>query len=203
MSFLNLGKYEKAIDDFSKALEIDANLLSGYINRAQAFIEKKNFMSAISDLTKALQLTNETSIPLLSLRAFAYTNLNHFSEAIADVNKIIKNKDENKLSERLHQRALLWFKLGKIKESIADLDIVIFEIANEFANHQAIGTGGESMFSGYCYNTKAWIMCIYKQPEQAMKLVNIAIRLHPRLANAFDTRGVANLMLQKTEEVCL
>jgi hypothetical protein len=60
---------------------------------------------------------------------------------------------------------------------------------------------GESVFAAFSYNTKAWIMCVYKQPDQAMKLVNKAIRLNPRLANALDTRGIANLLLQKKEEV--
>jgi tetratricopeptide (TPR) repeat protein len=124
MCFLNLTKYEKSIDDFTKSLELDHNLLSGYINRAQAFIEKKNFISAVGDLSKALQLTNDSNTAILSLRAFAYTNLNRFGDAISDVSKMILNKEENKLSERLHQRALLWFKLGKTKEAVSDLDMV-------------------------------------------------------------------------------
>jgi Tfp pilus assembly protein PilF len=91
------------------------------------------------------------------MRAFAYTSSNHLTEAIQDLTKIIQNKNEKNLVGRFHQRATLYFKLGKIKETMMDLD-------------NALQLANDSPGACPCYNTKAWILCLYKQPEEAIKV---------------------------------
>ncbi len=50
------GDLDRAIADYTKAIELDPKLLSAYINRGLAYDGKGNFDQAIADYTKAIEL---------------------------------------------------------------------------------------------------------------------------------------------------
>jgi hypothetical protein len=80
------GSYEKAIDDFSKAILIKSNadLLQ---QRAIAYAKLGRFEESIQDLTSAISL--DPSATLYYNRGTAYAKHGSFSEAIADLSKAI------------------------------------------------------------------------------------------------------------------
>ena len=50
------GQHEKAIADFTKAIEIDPRYAKAYYNRGFAYFLKGQYEQAISDFTKAIEL---------------------------------------------------------------------------------------------------------------------------------------------------
>jgi tetratricopeptide (TPR) repeat protein len=50
------GDYERAIADFSKAIEIDPNYVTAYTNRALTYKDKGEYQLAIADFSKAIEL---------------------------------------------------------------------------------------------------------------------------------------------------
>lgn len=182
----NLGKHDQAISDFTKAIELDPIQTVPYMNRSLSYIEKKNNVAAIKDLSKVLEMQPE-SYEALSLRAFTYINANHTSEAVADLTKLITHPSEKNVVSRYHQRAMQFLKLGKQTAALSDLD-------------SALQAAGETQAACLPLNTKAWIHCWYKSPEEAIKCANRAIRINPRFASAFDSRGYAYLLQRKYDE---
>jgi tetratricopeptide (TPR) repeat protein len=51
-----LGKYDLAISDSSKAIEIDPNNKQAYTNRCYAYVALEQYDLAVIDCTKALQI---------------------------------------------------------------------------------------------------------------------------------------------------
>ncbi len=53
---LEQGDYQGAIDDFTKAIEINPKLVGAYYNRAIARHQLQNYQRAIADFTKVIQI---------------------------------------------------------------------------------------------------------------------------------------------------
>ena len=57
-----LGNYDAAIADYTKAIEISPNLSQAYNNRGNAYDDLKNYDAAISDFTKAIEINPNLSV---------------------------------------------------------------------------------------------------------------------------------------------
>ena len=53
---------KKAIADFTKALELDPDLVAAYNFRGKAYSDQRKFDEAIADFTKAIELDAEYAI---------------------------------------------------------------------------------------------------------------------------------------------
>jgi tetratricopeptide (TPR) repeat protein len=51
-------EFEKAIEDYSKAIKFDSTYFIAYSNRAIAYYETGNYINALNDLNKAITLNN-------------------------------------------------------------------------------------------------------------------------------------------------
>lgn len=54
--FLKLNKYEAAIEDATKAVDLDGKYLKGYMRRAQAYEATDKLSEALKDYQKVLEL---------------------------------------------------------------------------------------------------------------------------------------------------
>ena len=66
IDFARSGEYEKAIEDYNKAIELDPNLAGVYYNRGNAYFYLKQYEKAIEDFDKAIELNPNN--------AYAYNN---------------------------------------------------------------------------------------------------------------------------------
>jgi tetratricopeptide (TPR) repeat protein len=87
------NNYSEAIENFTKALEINPNddaanaIISSYIGLAKS--DLKDYGGAISDLTKAIELNSEYTFAYIS-RGLAKSDLKDFGGAILDYTKAIE-----------------------------------------------------------------------------------------------------------------
>jgi len=58
-TFVQMNKLSEAIQDCSKALELDANYVKAYIRRAQCYLKTERFEDAVRDFEKAQSLDQE------------------------------------------------------------------------------------------------------------------------------------------------
>ncbi len=84
------GNYSLAIEDFTKAIEIDPKLAPAYINRGVAYRKNGNINQAIEDYTKAIQLNTEYDGEAYIDRARAYCLSGEKSLAQADEKRAIE-----------------------------------------------------------------------------------------------------------------
>ena len=88
-----LRKYEKAIEDATKAIDLDPNQPNNYNIRGEVYYELNEFEKAIEDASKLIDLDpNEPHN--YNLRGKAYCELKEFEKAIKDANKAINLKSD-------------------------------------------------------------------------------------------------------------
>jgi tetratricopeptide (TPR) repeat protein len=111
---LNKGQYDKAILDFTKAIEIKPSA-EAYFRRGIAYDDK-----ADSEVLKGIEIKkiDPKSADAYNRRSSAYVD-----KAISDFNKAIELNPE--YAEAYNKRAMGYFKKGKNEEAFSDLTKVI------------------------------------------------------------------------------
>ena len=80
------GQYDRAISDFTKAIEIDPRYAEAYNNRGIAYGKKGQYDRAISDYTKALKI-NPMFAGAYYNRGVAYYYKKEYDKSLEDVEK--------------------------------------------------------------------------------------------------------------------
>lgn len=109
MGFFVQSKYEKALKDFSKAIEFDAHNANAFNNRGMAYRILHEYDKAIKDFTQALQL-NPYQHETYHMLALTYYDINDFSSAIEACNKTTELRKDFEPSK--HLKKLINSKLG-------------------------------------------------------------------------------------------
>ncbi|MDR1858907.1 MAG: tetratricopeptide repeat protein [Treponema sp.] len=122
------GNVNKALDDFSKAIELyDAEscvcleYAEAYVNRGNMYLKLKNYQQAINDCTKAIEeLSMDDRVEPYYNRGLAYMKIGEVSKAFDDYNKVIQLDPKN--AEAFGKRGLINSGLGNIQEAINDFE---------------------------------------------------------------------------------
>ena len=85
------GQYDKAISEYTKAIEINPKLTGAYLVRGQCYTQKGQYDRAIADYNKAIEIDPEDFVTFL-LRSQAYLQKGQYDKAISDANKAIEMK---------------------------------------------------------------------------------------------------------------
>src|SRR6185312_16395276 len=76
-------KYNQAVDDLNKLIELKPDLIEAYVERGMVFTQVRRFDDAIGDLTRAIEIANNDPLSL-RIRGQIYEALARSDEAIAD-----------------------------------------------------------------------------------------------------------------------
>lgn len=125
-----LGKTEKALADFDKAIALGYEEAHAYTSRGLFHAEVGNFDEAIADYDKALELDKDSIAPIIN-RAAVHMSRRDFEKAVADYTLVLDAKP-NALSI-LHQRAIALKSSGKLDEAIDDFNTIIQANPNDRA----------------------------------------------------------------------
>src|SRR5690606_2676772 len=85
--FLQMGEFEKAVDELNEYLKAEPQAADGWQNRAVAHRRLGNYEQAVSDASQALKLRPKLAVAYRT-RALALAALNRYAEAKADVLKL-------------------------------------------------------------------------------------------------------------------
>jgi tetratricopeptide (TPR) repeat protein len=173
------GKYQEAIDKYSKAIEIKPNYSVAYSNRGAAkkvgFSQNEN---AINDYNKAIQIDSKNSDAFAN-RAIAKYDKGDYQGAYDDANKTVElNPDDLHIFPTRLSAALM---LGNYYSVISDANTLI---ENNYTENGVI----IYYFRGYAYLE-------LEKYSSAIQDFNKTIELSPQHEMAFFNRGVAKLNL--------
>ena len=87
---MSLNNYDKAIEDFNKAIKLDSSLAVAYNNRGSAYSLIKNYNKAIEDFSKAIKLNPDKLWLIYYSRGNTYNFLESYEKAIEDWEKAIE-----------------------------------------------------------------------------------------------------------------
>jgi tetratricopeptide (TPR) repeat protein len=113
------GKYDRAISDYDKAIELDKNNAIAYNGRGNAYKAQGKHDRAISDYDKAIELDKNNAIAYNN-RGNAYSDKGEYDSAIADYNKVIE-LDKNSAFAYNNRGAAYGLK-GAYDSAISDYD---------------------------------------------------------------------------------
>ncbi|MFC1870224.1 tetratricopeptide repeat protein, partial [Chloroflexota bacterium] len=82
----NKGEYLKAIEAFTKAIDLDPDLALAFNNRGWSYIELGQYEQAIADCNQAIELEPDLALAH-SNRGRAYIELGQYEQAITDFDK--------------------------------------------------------------------------------------------------------------------
>lgn len=118
MAYGKASDAQKAIQDFSRALQINPQLYEAYKFRGNIFGMMKNYEQSVDDLTKFLE-HYPTEVPELYNRGLSYANLDRTQDAIADFNRAIEL--DTTFARVYRARGNSYLKIGETEKGNADL----------------------------------------------------------------------------------
>jgi len=134
MDFVNQREFDKAIQEFTRVIQLEPNNVQAYAWRGIAYRDKDNpdLDRAIADLTQALRLSPSKSIEeslamAYNKRALVYFNNENFDKAIADYTEAIRLDPENRVTNEIkyNNRGLAYYYKGDLARAIADLEMAV------------------------------------------------------------------------------
>ncbi|HEY3788808.1 MAG TPA: tetratricopeptide repeat protein, partial [Urbifossiella sp.] len=170
-SFQAFRFFELALADYDRAIAIDPNLAEAYIQRASVRIALNDPTGAEADFTKALDLGSST-VRVYFLRADLRRRHGKTKEADADVQEGLKLKPTDELS---------W--IGRAEMRLETNPTGALEDVEEALKINP--------FSMYALQEKAHILSErLKKPEEAMAVLDRAVKYHPDHVPLRVGRGV-------------
>jgi tetratricopeptide (TPR) repeat protein len=103
--WMKVNMLEKAIADFSKAIQLNPEYCDAYFRRGRAWAEKKEYDKAISDYAEVIRLDPRDSLAYSS-RGQAWEKKKECNKAIADYSEAVRNDPESAVA--LNNLAWLW-----------------------------------------------------------------------------------------------
>ena len=117
-AYCQIGQYDQAISDFSKAIEINPRLAPAYNNRGAAYLYKAQYDQAILDLSKAIEI-NPRLAHAYNNRGWAYMKNRQYDQAISDFNKTVEI--DSRFVEAYFNRAIVYFLVEEYDKSLLDV----------------------------------------------------------------------------------
>src|SRR5215471_12417686 len=122
------SRYQSALADFAKYVDLVAKDASAYTEHGQTSSELKQYDAALADFTKALELKPD-DLNAVKFRGFAEIGLNQWDKAVADFSAVIQKKPDDLQS--YDRRALAYRSMKNYDAAIADYTFLITTNPND------------------------------------------------------------------------
>ncbi len=134
---VGLGRFDEAIADYNRSIELNPDIGGTYNRRGYAYRGKKNWEAAIKDLNRAIEFLPDFAEAYYS-RGRAHFELEHYDEAMADYERAIKI--DPKYVSAYNSRAHTYYTLKQWDLAVLEYKRAI-EIDPNFAGgHQNLAT---------------------------------------------------------------
>lgn len=88
----NLGKWDKAIDDITKSIEINPNDAESFKTRAEMYVNTKHYEEAIDDLNHALTIDSNTDVTDLMMKLIEAVPTDELAEKVTNIMELMSLK---------------------------------------------------------------------------------------------------------------
>ena len=164
-------EFDKAIAEYTRAIQLDPGRANGYSSRGRAWENKRQFDKALADYDQAIRL-NPTDASFYENRGNAWAQKNDFEKAFADLNHAIQLNP--KLAPAYNDRGAAWMGKKDFDKAIADFNTAI----------QLDPT------CAFAYNNRGAVWINRNKYDKAIDDFSQAIRLDPKYATAYSNRGL-------------
>jgi tetratricopeptide (TPR) repeat protein len=163
--------YNGAIEDCTKAIQLDPSYADAYRRRGAAYTDKKIYDKALADTNEAIRLKPDYA-EAYNNRGNIYYNKKDYEMALKDYNTCIEIKPD--YAEAYNNR-------GGIYSIKKDFEIALIDYSTAIRLKPDFAAA---------YHNRGIIYLNKKNAENALNDFNTAIRLKPDYAEAYNNRGV-------------
>jgi tetratricopeptide (TPR) repeat protein len=163
------NEYDKAVEDYTKAIELKSDENKYYTNRAFAWSSFNEYDKAIADYDKAIELNPNLSQTFAD-RGITWNLKGEYDKAIDDFKIAI---DLSPKSNYYNWRAIAWYNKAKYDDAIGDYN-------------EAIQLDGNNSIA---YNNRGLVWLLKKDESKAVADFIKAIELDAKNADAYRNRG--------------
>jgi len=121
-ALIDIGRYDDAIGDCTKAIKLISSYPEAYYNRGLAYLKKGEQDPAIRDFSRTLELVPDHTDSLLN-RGNAWTVKGEYDRAISDFNRAIAIAPES--VEAYNNRGAAYGDRGDYKRALADFNCAL------------------------------------------------------------------------------
>ncbi|NMB82308.1 MAG: tetratricopeptide repeat protein [Ignavibacteria bacterium] len=179
----NLGDFQRAINEYNKAIEKEPDDAILYYNRGCAEAELGNYAKAKGDLTIALNIDTTISDAYFT-RGYVESELGELTSAIEDYNKCLTLDPGN--SDAYLFRGIIRYGIMDYKGAGADADRAI-----EFSPRDP-----------RAYDLRGTLKVNKKEYKSALVDFDIAIDLEPNFARAYHNKGRVKYLMSDFNGAC-
>jgi tetratricopeptide (TPR) repeat protein len=206
VAYGNLGQFDKAIDDYSKAIELNPKYTKAYYNLGVAYANLGQWDKAIDDYNRTIGIDPDFTDAYYN-RGIAYANIGTWDKAIEDYSRVIGIRPD--FARTYYNRGVAYGNSGLRDKAIIDYTKAIGldpKYTDAFDNRgviyaslgqwdkaiedytKAIGINPD--FSKAYYN-RGFSYGNIGQWDKAIVDYSRAIEIDPKYAEAYTNRGVA------------
>jgi len=167
----------KRITYFTKALELNSNLVEAYEKRGLHYYFQRKYDKVIQDYTKVIELKPK-AVEAYRMRGSAYLKKGEYKAAIEDLTRAIELDPE--LAYAYGDRAEAYRLEGKIREALQD-------------STKAIDLRGDERTTARAYATRAKVHKELGHEDQSDSDFNQSVQLDPRYVLIRYLAGTTNL----------
>lgn len=171
----SLGNLKQAVENFTQAIALDANMPAAYSNRCLVYMQLGDYQQAQEDCTKSLQLNPKNTEVYLN-RGLVYQRQKQYQAAIWDYNQVIELKPHD--LRGYYNRGLTYFELQNYQQALFDYNQAISQ--NLRQDSQELAT---------VYNDRGLAQFQLGNISAANLDFSLAIRLGADNARAYYNRG--------------
>lgn len=185
LALAHLNRHREAMEVLENVEIQKEQLIISTLLRARILDNMNQHEEALRECSKVFEQVEPYNMDYaLTIRCFIHANLEHWDQAVADINAAVELAANSKLA--FINRAYLFGRLKRLEDAHADLDQAL--------TIQAIqGTG-------YIESNRARLLIMEGKVEEALKFSTHAADKAPNMANILATHGLVLLRNGKTEE---
>lgn len=198
------GQYEKAINDFNKAIAISPGLELAYFNRGTVYEKLKVYDKAIADFTEALNIQPAFVMGYVD-RGAIYSRIGEYDKAYNDLTRVLQLNPH--IAEAYYNLGVLYFNLKNYNLALENynkaLDIDsylsvayvsrgdIYFIYGDFAKSLENYTKAIAIdtLNVDAYYNRAVTLTRLGNLERALNDYNQVLKLNPDFVHAYNNRG--------------
>jgi tetratricopeptide (TPR) repeat protein len=154
------GKYEEALKNYGKALQLDPKQAQIYNNRGLVYYYKKDFPKAESNFDKAIELDPKLCMAYNN-KAIIYYERRLYEQAIKYFNTVIEL--DPKLEQPFYNRGFAYYKLNKMDLCLNDLKTYLKMAGNK--------NGDETRIANFIKDNEKNIAPAKETPESDLVVV--------------------------------
>jgi len=183
---LEKNNYDKAIEDYSQAIQINPKLAEAHNSRGIAYEKKGGYDKAIEDYSQAIQI-NSKYYDAYNNRGMAYYDKGEYEKAVADYTQVIRINTKNNWI--YNNRGMAYHAKGEYDKAIDDYNTAI-----QINPKYVWAYNNISRLLATCPDAK------YRNGTKAIEFAQKATGLDPNGCDYWDTLAAAYAEAGKFED---